>query len=162
MTGNVAPYESEREASAAARAIIPPEPGWSILSQEQRDELLRRTLDGAGVKTNGFEDDQRWWLGNWSDHLAAVVARWVTAAHEAGKAARPEPAETEWGIRYPVGHPEERVRNFGSEDGEHMARLLLPDVLKASGDGTALVCRGIGPWTPAPKTPPGEPGEEGR
>lgn len=87
--------------------------------------------------------------------VASLIRKAVLAAAE-------QPAETEWGIRYPAGLPGERVRNFGSEDGGHMARLLLPDVLKAYGDGTALVCRGIGPWTPAPETPHGEPGEEGR
>lgn len=56
------------------------------------------------------------------------------------------PAETEWGIRYPVGHPEERVRNFGAGDGEQAARLLLPDHKQVYRGKAALVYREIGPW----------------
>jgi hypothetical protein len=81
------PYESERQASAAARAVIAPEPGWSILSQAQGDELLHRALAASGVQTSGFEDRTAWWLANYEDHVIAIVARWVTSAYEAGKAA---------------------------------------------------------------------------
>lgn len=93
------PYESEREASAAARSVIPPEPGWSILSQAQRAEVLHRALAEAGVETSEYEDGSAWWLGNWSDDLVAVIARWVTHAHEAGLAAHGE-AATEYGVRF--------------------------------------------------------------
>lgn len=93
------PFQNEREASAAARSVIPPEPGWSILSQAQRAELLHRALEAAGVETSEYEDARAWWLGNWSDDLVAVIDRWVTRAHEAGLAARGE-AATEYGVRF--------------------------------------------------------------
>jgi hypothetical protein len=86
------PFQNERAACAAARAVIPPEPGWSILSQSQRAELLLCALSDAGVETSTFEYGTAWWLCGWEDHVTAIVARWIARAFEAGKAAGPVPA----------------------------------------------------------------------
>lgn len=81
---NGAPYMNEREASAAARSVIPPEPGWSILSQSQHADLLHRALGAAGVETSEFEARTVFWLANWEDHVTAIIARWIAKAAEAG------------------------------------------------------------------------------
>lgn len=89
MTGRSAaePYQTEREAVAAARAVIPPHLGWSILSQEQHYVLVHQVLAESGVETSRFEDRTAWWLANYDDNVTAIIARWVSAAYEAGKAA---------------------------------------------------------------------------
>jgi hypothetical protein len=84
------PYESERQASAAARAVIPPEPGWSILGQAQHSALLHAALTDAGVETSDFEDRTAWWLCCWEDYTTAIIAGWIARAYEAGKAAGPD------------------------------------------------------------------------
>ena len=80
------PFRDEREASAAARAVIPPEPGEVILSQAQRDEVLHRALAESGVATSALEDRTAWWLANWEDYVIGIIVRWITSAYEAGKA----------------------------------------------------------------------------
>lgn len=132
------PYESDREAHAAAVAAIPPEPGWSILSQAQHSQLLHDALTAAGVETSAFEDRTVWGLGNWEDYLCATIARWITSAYEAGKAAGPDGAVTEWGAcrrgevePFAVGPDEAAVRRLVGD---------FPHVV------TALVQRQITPW----------------
>jgi len=78
------PFRNEREASAAARSVIPPEPGWSILNQSQHSELLHRALEAAGVEVSEFEDRTAWWLSGWEDYTVSIIARWIA------EAARPE------------------------------------------------------------------------
>jgi hypothetical protein len=147
--GDNRPYMSEREASAAARAVIPLEPGWSILSQAQRADLLERALEAAGVGTSEFERGTAWWLGNWSDGLVAVIARWVTAE-------RPGTA-TEWALAYThrpgvPGQPARRV--VQPYPGEREAQAAVTELLRlAPEDEPALISRTIGPWIPAEESP---------
>lgn len=136
------PFEGEREANAAARAAIAPEPGWSILSQAQRDQLLHNALTAAGVDTSEYEDGTAWWLCNWGDHVVAIISRWITTAHEAGKAAGPDDAVTEWGTcrrgevePFAVGPDEAAVRRLVGD---------FPHVV------TALVQRQITAWKEVP------------
>jgi len=141
-----APYASEREASAAARAAIPPEPGWSILSQAQRAELLHRALDAAGVEVSEYEDASAWWLGNWSDHLVAVIARWVT------EAAEPEPGtETEWAVQ--IGNSQE-VTSYDEGTARHLMAML-----RENGTPAVLYRREVGPWLAADEPATGGKGE---
>jgi hypothetical protein len=144
-----APYANEREASAAARSVIPPEPGWSILSQAQRADLLHRALAEAGVEVSESEDASAWWLGNWSDHLVAIIARWITAGRE--------PAGVEWGIRFkPGGWPAEHPAN--SEDD---AREVITAMRESNPEWEAALIvrspeRPAGPWRLADEPATGE------
>ena len=52
MTGN-RPYENERQASAAARAVIPPDPEWSILSPADIRSVLRGELEWRALGPDG-------------------------------------------------------------------------------------------------------------
>jgi hypothetical protein len=81
MTG---PYETEREARAAAHAAVPPAAGSSILSAAGNQELLGRALEAAGVRTGRYDDRIIEWLSQWEDSVCAVIAGWVQRA-----AARP-------------------------------------------------------------------------
>jgi hypothetical protein len=138
------PYQSEREACAAARAVIPPEPGWSILSQSQLAELLHRALAEAGVETSDFEDRTGWWLSGWEDYTIAIIARWVTRAFETGKAAGPDGTVTEWGVTL-EGYGNEPFASAADEDGARLIAASFPQ------SRTAVARREVGPWTPAPE-----------
>lgn len=151
MTGSK-PYESERQASAAARAVIPPEPGWSILSQAQRAELLHRALAAACVETSEYEGGRAWWFSGWGDDYVAVIARWVTSAHERGLAAR-EGTATEYGTRLAL--PGGDVIEAPAGDEEH-ARASAEAMLSGGLAPVTVVqreaARPAGPWTPVPET----------
>lgn len=136
-------YANEREASAAARSVIPPEPGWSILSQAQRAELLHRALETAGVETSEYEDRTVWWLANWEDSAAAIIARWIA------EASKPKPGMvTEWGAcRRGEAEP------FVSGPDEAAARRLAEDLPNAV---TGLVRREVTPWRLADEPATGE------
>lgn len=135
------PYENERAACAAARAVIPPDPGRVILSQSQRYELMQRAFTAAGVSTSAFEETSAWWLANYEDYLSAMIAGWVTRAFEAGKAAGPDGAETEWSL------------NIAGAAGlvpyeEETARRIV-QMMRENGVRVELYGRQVGPWTPA-------------
>lgn len=87
------PYDSDRQAHAAAVAAIPPEGGWSILRRDQNRELLARALESAGVERGRYDDRVIEWLSGYGDAVCAVVAGLIARAHEAGKAAAPAGAE---------------------------------------------------------------------
>lgn len=146
------PYESEREASAAARSVIPPEPGWSILSQAQRAEVLHRALAEAGVETSEFEDSIAWWLSDWGDHYIGIIARWVTAE-------RPGTV-TEWALAYThrpsvSGLPARRVIQPYPSEAE--AREAVAEVRGlAPEDEPALARREVTPWRLADEPATGE------
>jgi hypothetical protein len=149
---DIGPFRNEREASAAARAVIPPEPDWSILSQAQRAEVLHRALAEAGVETSEFEDSIAWWLSDWGDHYIGIIARWITAERE--------PAGVEWGIRFkPGGWPAEHPA--GSEGD---ARKVLAAMRESNPEwGAALIVRSperpAGPWRLADEPSTGKAGE---
>jgi hypothetical protein len=147
------PYENDREASAAARAAVPPEPGHAILSQEQHSELLHRAFAESGVQTSDFEDRSLWWLANYEDYLTAMIARWVRAAYENGKAAGPDGAVTEWALAYthtpnPASGlpPRREVQPYPDEQSARAAVAAVR--AEAPEDEPGLMCREVGPWTP--------------
>jgi hypothetical protein len=140
---DVGPYETEREASAAARAVIPPEPGWSILGQSQHADLLHRALEAAGVETSEFEDRTAWWLAGWEDYTVSIIARWIRRAFESGKAAGPDGAEAEWALR--IGRSQD-VNTYDEDVARHMLAML-----RENGTPAELYRREVGPWTPVPE-----------
>jgi hypothetical protein len=130
------PYETARDAHAAAAAAFPPEAG-SVLTAEQNCELLHRALQAAGVTTGAFEDGIARWLGNFEDSSVAVIARWITAA-----AQPPEGTVTEWTVRIDSGE-------LGCCN-ERTARYLAAD-FRADGTPATVECRQVTPWTEAPE-----------
>lgn len=81
---NSGPFATEEQARKAAHRVVRPEPGWSILRAGGNRELLRLSLDAAGVATGAYDDRILEWLGTFGDGACAVVAGWVTRA-AAGK-----------------------------------------------------------------------------
>ena len=129
------PYETQRQAHAAAVAAIPPGPGQIILNHAQNSQLLRRALDDAGVTTGAFDEQIVSWLANYEDSTVAVIAGWITrAAQSHGEAV------THWGVRYP-GEPE--VREY--DDEEDARRHLIAEEVVVSREVAA------GPWTEIPE-----------
>jgi hypothetical protein len=143
------PYETERQACAAAVAAIPPEDGWSILSPAQRSELLHRALSRASVETTVFEARTARWLTTWDDHTVSIIAGWIRRAYEAGKAAGPDGAVAEWGVRYT--DPDSSVREVPSANEVQARHWAAPD-LDPWGPQveTALIQRQVGPWKEVP------------
>lgn len=92
------PYDSERQARAAALAIVPPEPGWSILRHAQCRQLLDLACEAAGVETGEYDKRILEWVSGFEDSACAVFAGLITRAYEAGKTTRcTEPATGETG-----------------------------------------------------------------
>lgn len=89
------PFETEAEARAAAHKIIPPEPGWSILSEDQHRELLEQICAESGVELGAFERRILGWLANWEDATCTAIAAIITRAHEAGKRSGRDDTPTE-------------------------------------------------------------------
>ncbi len=78
------PFATEAEAAAAARALGgPPEPGWSILSEEQRLAMLTAACGQAGVALGAYDRRILEWLAGWEDATCGVIAGLITRA--AGK-----------------------------------------------------------------------------
>ena len=93
-------------------------------------------------------------LGEAEHEGAALEARnWLRAAYECGLIT--EPAVTEWGIRYPLGIPGERVRSIG-RPGEKLARSLLAEYRDLYETTAKLVYRETGDWKDAPETEDGD------
>ncbi len=74
------PFDTEREARAAAHAAVPPDAGWSILSAAGNRQLLGRALEDAGVLMGRYDDRIAEWLTRWEDAAVAVIAGWVQRA----------------------------------------------------------------------------------
>ena len=73
------PFETEREARAAAHEVVRPEYGCSILSKPQNLLLLERACETAGVKLGAYDQRILDWLSGFEDSMCAVVARAVSA-----------------------------------------------------------------------------------
>jgi hypothetical protein len=78
------PYETEREAHAAAIAAIPPEDGRSILTETQNRQLLEDACAAAGVTLGEFDRRIIDWFGGFDDSSCAVIAGIIRRAHLAG------------------------------------------------------------------------------
>ena len=84
------PFGSEADARAAALALGgPPRPGWSILSEDQRLEMLLAACEESGVTLGAYDDAVLAWLSGWGDGTCAVIAGLITRA----RAAAPDPEE---------------------------------------------------------------------
>jgi len=81
------PYESERQAHAAAIAAIPPEDGRLILRGPQNRQLLEDACAAAGVELGAFDRRHLDWLAGFEDSGCAVLAGIIRRAHLAGLAA---------------------------------------------------------------------------
>ena len=92
------PFETERQASDAARTAVPPEPGWSIIRAAGRRELLTRALADAGVELGTYDERILGWLTGWEDATCAVIAGWITraAGNRCQRCGRPAPKGNDW------------------------------------------------------------------
>jgi len=82
------PFETEREARAAAHEVVRPEYGWSILHETQNLLLLERACAAAGVELGAYDRRILDWRSGFEDSMCAVVAGLVARA---AAAARPGP-----------------------------------------------------------------------
>jgi hypothetical protein len=82
------PFETEREARAAAHQVVRPEYFWSILHQPQNLLILQRACETAGVELGVYDRRILDWLSGFEDSVCAVVAGLVARA---AAAARPGP-----------------------------------------------------------------------
>ena len=82
------PFETEREAVAAAHEVVRPEYGWSILRKSQNRFVLGQACEAAGVELGAYDRQILDWLSGFEDSVCAVVARLVARAVAA---ARPGP-----------------------------------------------------------------------
>jgi hypothetical protein len=94
MANEYGPFETERQARAAALAVVPPEPGWSILRHAQCRQLLDLACEAAGVEAGEYDKRILEWVSGFEDSACAVFAGLITRAYEAGKAARSAGAAT--------------------------------------------------------------------
>jgi hypothetical protein len=92
------PFATEQEARAAAHAVIPPERGWSILSEAQNRQLLARACETAGVELGAYGRRILIWLAGYEDSICAVIADLFIRAHEAGKKAAIPPRTVVFGL----------------------------------------------------------------
>jgi hypothetical protein len=82
------PFETEREARAAAHQVVRPEPGWPILCKSQNRFVLEQACETAGVELGAYDRRILDWLSGFEDSTCAVVAALVARA---AAAARPGP-----------------------------------------------------------------------
>ena len=82
------PFETEREARAAAHQVVRPEPGWSILHKSQSRFVVEQACETAGVELGVYDRQIIDWLAGFEDSMCAVVAGLVARAVAA---ARPGP-----------------------------------------------------------------------
>jgi hypothetical protein len=147
-------YETERQAAHAARAVIPPEDGRSILTAAQNRRLIGLACEAAGIELGEFDRRILDWISGFEDSTVAVFARLIRRAAEP-----PEGTETEWALTYMYrprlpGLPARRVVQPYPD--EAMAREAVAAVRsEAPEDDPALMRREIGPWKEAPETTEG-------
>lgn len=85
MISKPGPFHTEAEASAAAHALVPPPPGWSILRTPENYRLLTEACHDAGVELGAYDDGILAWLAQFEDSTCAVIAGLITRAHTSGK-----------------------------------------------------------------------------
>jgi hypothetical protein len=82
MADTVGPFDSERDARAAAHVLGGPvRGGWSILSPEQRTQLLMKACADAGVSLGSYDERILAWLAGFEDGPCAVIAGLVSRAN---------------------------------------------------------------------------------
>jgi hypothetical protein len=139
------PFESDRQAHAAAIAAIPPEGGRSILSRPQNRRLLEDACTAAGLEIGQFDRRILHWIAEFEDSTCVVIAGLIVRAHEAGKASAMEGAETQWGLRLTSDSGEPIFDPYPSEE---IARNMIPTFQGVF--DTVVVRRELGPWKEAP------------
>ncbi len=88
MTGTIpqatcGPYETERQAAGAARHIYGSPPGTGAWTAGNY-RLLCEALAAAGVGLGAYDHRILAWLAGFEPSTVAVVADWITRAHQAG------------------------------------------------------------------------------
>jgi hypothetical protein len=84
MPADHGPFESERQAHAAAIAAIPPEDGRLILRDSQNRQLIEDACAAAGVALGAFDRRIVDWLAGFDDSDCAVFAGFIRRAWLAG------------------------------------------------------------------------------
>ena len=77
------PFESEREAAAAARWITDLEPGtgqWGVAMHKTLDDAC----SAAGVELGAHDHAVLLWLCGWEPSTVVTIAGWVTRARQSG------------------------------------------------------------------------------
>ena len=74
------PFETEREARAAAHRVVQPEHGWSILHKSQNRFVLEQACEAAGVELGVYDRQILDWLSCFEDSVCAVVAGLIARA----------------------------------------------------------------------------------
>jgi hypothetical protein len=74
------PFETEREARAAAHQVVRPEQGWSILHKSQNRFVVEQACETAGVELGVYDRQIIDWLSGFEDSVCAVVAGLVARA----------------------------------------------------------------------------------
>ena len=84
------PFETEREARAAAHSVVTPDDGWSILHRDQNRLLLERACSAADVELGAFDRRILDWLSGFEDSTCSVIAGLIARASAAKAAPLPE------------------------------------------------------------------------
>jgi hypothetical protein len=112
--------------------------------------LILTACVAAGVDLGAYDRHIIAWLGNWSPQTSAVIAGLIIRAHEAGKTAATEGAETRWGVVRPAGGSgSDEVHNCGV-GGEAFARQLLTEHRRIYGNVGSLSTCQVTPWKEVP------------
>lgn len=139
--GDTKPFTCEREANDApasrqARALVDAmfragtfKPGDQVGPYAA---IILDALKAAGVEISEWEERVPHWLGCWEVYQCQVIARFIEAAYEAGRASAPEAADTEWAVRW----------------GNRTIRVASEDEARALNTGHAMR-RDVGPWKEA-------------
>ena len=137
------PYETQRQAHAAAVAAIPPEDGLNVLSDAQNRQLLARALEEQ--RSPGLRSDGDRGMAEPRMPTVAEIARWIETA-----AQPPGGTVTEWAIR--VADPDSgRTDESMPVASEEVARAAVPAWRRGGSAQVAVVSRQVGPWTEAPE-----------
>ena len=154
MPADNGPYETARQARAAAHAVVAPETGRVILDRGGNIRLLFLAIEDTGIVTASHENRIASWLADYEDSTMAVIAGWIRRAYEAGKAAGPDGTVTEWGVHWepPEGAPNAPVKPDSAQpvDGEDIARIVARIMPPLPGWTGTVMRRQVTPWKEAP------------
>jgi len=149
------PFQTEQEASRteAVRAVyaaFDADPGPGKMAPHNV-AMLTGACEEAEVVLGAFDARQLEWLGTWEPHTCVVIAGLIIRAHEAGRAAAAEGAETEWGARFrdEDGRLSRMVDCGRGPDGERTARSMAGTSRKDDLTGIVLR-REVSPWKGVP------------
>jgi hypothetical protein len=78
------PYETERQAAAAARHIYDSDPGTGAWG-DGNHRLMEDACTAAGVQLGAYDHRILLWLAGWEPSTCAVIAGLITRARAAGQ-----------------------------------------------------------------------------